>query len=89
MNRFFQHIPAFYDGFEPEVFDFLNTAQLLSHSLIHRWTTNKDFHRLSIAHDLIMVETKKGESWWVLGRVLDPKSVDLPVWKPKKKKTKE
>lgn len=79
MNRFIQHIPTFVEGAPGLKFDFTGTGHLLE-QLDEYFPRSVRFHQYSISGDMVMQELDEGKVWWVLGRVVSPKSVDLPKW---------
>lgn len=79
MNSFIQYIPTFVEGSVGIKFDFTGTGHLLE-QLDEYFPRSARFHQYSISGDMIMQELDEGKVWWVLGRVVSPKGVDLPKW---------
>lgn len=82
MNRFTQHIPTFVDYREDKTpsFEFETTEQLLAHEWVAVHKTRKGFDRFVKSDRYLMTESNDGFSWWVIGYLEDPSSVDLPQW---------
>lgn len=84
MNEIVQHIPPYVDAGDesrPRAY-FSTIAELLSVPFVARWAAMSDFVRFSRDGDFLMAELSTppiGKSW-VVGRVRDMASVDLPQW---------
>lgn len=60
-----QHIPAFFDGFEPCEGEVHTLNELLDLAFVHRWRVSSDFARFSVSarydDDLLMCELTNGK----------------------------
>lgn len=81
MNEIVQHIPAFVDYREaPPRAEFSTLAELLAIPWVKRYAdTAEDFHQFSLSGTHLIVESRGGHHWWVVGYLRHP--VDgLPEW---------
>ena len=62
MNKFTQHIPNYYDGFEPEIFEFTDVDDLAK-------KLGNDKSSLVFDDEHILSVSKDDTKWRVLGRV--------------------
>ena len=84
-NSIRQRIPNFADGGSPETAEFGTIEELLLIPWVAQWMQVMDgvpFLRFSKSKDILMVEhgQEKQESFWAVGYLKDPGSVDLPEW---------
>lgn len=80
MNTFKQHIPAFVDVDSPPVQNFETTQELLALEIVQRYVKDKGFSHFAMSGNLLMKICDEGYRWWVVGRIGDPSSIDLPKW---------
>jgi hypothetical protein len=80
MNKFTQHIPSFMDGFEPRVYEFESTEQLLSYDFFKSIAQRPKFSHFAMHRSHLMEISDEGFHWWVLGRIEHPEEMDLPQW---------
>ena len=89
-QHFRQHVPNSCEGVDPIVQCFDTLEELLNIPFVKQWIKDKDFYRYSINPDgenkwMLMQETNKGKSWWVIGYLRNCKGgLKLPKWEPKK-----
>ena len=79
-----QHIPPFFDGFEPKLEHIESAADLDSIEWVQSWRQDPGFYRLSVAREagrfkLLMAEFDRGAKWYVIG-TLTADLPDLPTW---------
>jgi hypothetical protein len=78
-----QHIPAFCEGFDPQIAEVNSTEELLELNSVSQWRYNfKDFYRYSIDDNHLMAELDEGRKWYVVGYVRG--NVELPKWEKKR-----
>lgn len=88
-NKIRQHVPAFFEGFEPETVEFETVEQLLDIPWVHHFTEHPEFYRFSLHRDCrtLMAEYKDGAYWLVVGFIMHPmwhvSPEKLPRWEPK------
>ena len=84
MNQILQHIPGFVDThLHKHVDNFQITEELLNLSWIKTIGSIKSFYRWSKSDNLLMAEFEDGYRVLVIGYIMKPEEVDLPVWTPK------
>lgn len=89
MNSFRQHIPNYAydprDGKPPE-YEFETIEELLALNVIQPYKKDKNFHRF-VMGDFLMIVSKDGYHWWVVGYIKYPDLVNLEKWEgPKYRK---
>jgi hypothetical protein len=83
MNSIRRHIPASIDtDAVPALCSFNNTDALLLVPWVASWKAMRGFERFSMSDELLMAELSDGSSW-VVGYVLEPAAIELPVWRGK------
>jgi hypothetical protein len=79
MNTFWFPKTSFSDyDYVPTVYGFETTEDLLSLDSVKRF--NEMGAEFVMSDEHLMVITKEGFEWWVVGRVGKPEEVDLPKW---------
>ena len=79
MNTFWSPKTSFSDpDYVPTVYTFETTAELLALDSVQR--CNKPGAKFAISGGHLMVITRDGFEWWVVGRIGQPERVDLPEW---------
>jgi len=84
MTELKQHIPPFFDGFEPKLERIETAADLDGVDWLQSWRRHPDFYRFSVSREagrmkLLMAEFEKGRKWYVVG-ILSNDLPDLPAW---------
>jgi hypothetical protein len=80
MNKFWFPRTSFHDpDYEPVVYEFETTEDLLALEPVRKH--NSPGAEFVISDGLLMVITKDGFEWWVVGRIEKPEEVNLPQWK--------
>lgn len=86
MNQITQHIPTFVDYREahPQA-EFITLAELEAVPFVAKWKDRPHFLRFSKSRNALMAEfspsdEKPSGSYWVVGFLGDPTSVDIPEW---------
>lgn len=80
--------PAFFDGFEDEIYEVNTKEELFESGLIKHLTEYHNFHRISYSHQseqqlAIMLELNKGYEWWVIALVHNLDDIKtLKEWLP-------
>ena len=84
MNTFTQHIPSFINMNEPaKEIEFETTEDLLNIGVVKQWMkpiNGKPFSHFAISGNYLMVIHDNSFSWWAVGIVKDPNSINLPKW---------
>lgn len=99
MNSIRQHVPSFVDIYpaKPEIATFSSLEELLAIPFVAQWRNTPGFIRFSKSDNArLMAEirpskTEPAGSYWVVGTLLDPSTVDLPAWveTPEQRKERE
>ena len=80
MNWFMQHIPNFVEADKPQKIPFETTEELLNLEIVKRYGQQPDFSHFALSGNLLMEISNGGLSWWVIGYIGDPTTVNLPQW---------
>ena len=84
MNIFTQHIPSFINMNEPaKEIEFETTEDLLNIGVVKQWMKpidGKPFSHFAMSGNYLMVIHDNSFSWWAVGIVKDPNSINLPKW---------
>lgn len=85
-----QHIPNFFEGFEPEKTYVFTAEDLERVEFLHRWTQHPGFHRFSVhrnyydgklkaggAMHLMLAELNEGKEWWVVAYLEGDDSLEI------------
>ena len=91
-----QHIPNYFEGFDPKESEFDTKEELLKIPWVKNWSKEHTFYQFSLSiHEidhtkaLLMAELEKGTEWWVVGYLFGSKeeleNLSLPKWESKKK----
>lgn len=76
-----QHIPSVVTGLEPDIVNFKNLDELLQVPFVKKFTTLPGFYRFSLSDtNILMAELDKQKTWWVVGRIVEPFTLELPKW---------
>jgi hypothetical protein len=79
MNTFWFPKTSFHDPeYVPVVYEFETTTDLLALEAVRRYDSPGAKFCMSDSH--LMVVTRDGFEWWVVGRIGEPHKVDLPTW---------
>lgn len=81
MNSFRQHIPSGVDiSGTPQEYQFETTEELLRLEVVLRFSQDSNFSHFAKSDNCLMAISDGGSSWWVVGFIADPASVNLPQW---------
>ena len=80
-NLFVQHIPNFVDVDYPLTKEFETTEELLSFDVVNKFTKHKNFSHFVISEKYLMAIYDEGFSYFVVGSILNPELLELPMWK--------
>lgn len=90
MNSITQHVPTFVDDRGPlKSAEFETITELLAIPWVAQWAetmNGQPFHQFSKVDHHLMAEHAEGHTWWVVGYITDPGSVELPTWHAKAKR---
>lgn len=89
-----QHIPSFFEGFEPTKTYVFTAPQLEKLEFIHKWTQHPGFYRLAVHRHyyqrrgedvhLMLAELQEGKEWWVIAYLEGDDSLKIlakyPEW---------
>lgn len=85
MNKLFLHKPGFVDGKTESPLEFESTEDLLNLDAVKQFKQGETLFRIS--GDFLLAVYDKGFEWWVVGSILNTKTLDLFEWDGPKERT--
>jgi hypothetical protein len=80
MNEIVQHVPTFVDGVERKRATFTTLEELLAVPWVKNYADSaEEFHQFSVSGQFLLVESRGGKHWWVVGVLKEPVA-GLPAW---------